>query len=473
MTVVGLDVHKRVVEAVVLRAEDGRILHRERFACTREELVRFATKRLGPKARVALEATTNTWSIVELLRPYTGELVVSNPMRTRAIAEAKVKTDKVDALVLAQLLRADFLPRVWQPDGMTQARRRLTARRASLVSDRTRVKNRIHAVLHQRLMEPPVSDLFGTKGMRWLQTLELDAAGRLAIDSELRLLRQIEIEMKAVDEALAVDGYDDPRVRLLMTLPGVDVAVAQTLLATLGDIQRFKDPDAAASYMGLVPSTRQSAEHCYHGPITKQGKGQARWMLVQAAQHLSAHPGPLGVFFRRLAKKKNRNVAVVATARKLVTIAWHMLKNNEPYRYAIPRSTETKLSRMRVKATGERRRTGPPTGQPRPTAYGSGVRTRTVPALDTIYEREGLPPIAPLSDGELRMLRQQKVLKHVAQTSRPQRLPRRAAAAEPPEAAGAAASSQRSVQPASARQAPAAPRRAKSTQTPAPGRRST
>ncbi|WP_049949841.1 IS110 family transposase [Sorangium cellulosum] len=195
MTVVGLDVHKRVVEAVVLRAEDGRILHRERFACTREELVRFATKRLGPKARVALEATTNTWSIVELLRPYTGELVVSNPMRTRAIAEAKVKTDKVDALVLAQLLRADFLPRVWQPDGMTQARRRLTARRASLVSDRTRVKNRIHAVLHQRLMEPPVSDLFGTKGMRWLQTLELDAAGRLAIDSELRLLRQIEIEI--------------------------------------------------------------------------------------------------------------------------------------------------------------------------------------------------------------------------------------------------------------------------------------
>jgi hypothetical protein len=320
-----------------------------------------------------------------------------------------------------------------------------------------------------------VNELFGTKGRAWLETLELDGAGRAALDSELRLLGQLESELSRLDEELAVDGYDEPRVRLLMTLPGVDVAVAQTLLAALGDIQRFRSPDHAASYLGLVPSTYQSGdpEHVYHGRITKQGKGQARWMLVQAAQHVGNHPGPLGNFFRRLAKRKNRNVAVVATARKLVTIAFHMLKNNEPYRYAVPRSTDTKLARMRVKATGERRRTGLPKGQPRPKAYGSGVRTRTVPALDTIYEREGLPPIAPLANGELRMLRQQKVLKHVAQTSRPQRLPRRAAAPARPEAAGAAASSPRSARPASARQALATTRRATPTQTPPPGRRST
>ncbi|WP_438038798.1 hypothetical protein [Sorangium sp. So ce128] len=138
-----------------------------------------------------------------------------------------------------------------------------------------------------------------------------------------------------------------------------------------------------------------------------------------------------------------------------------------------PAPTETKPARMRVKATGERRRTGPPKGQPRPKAYGSGVRTRTVPALDAIYEREGMPPIAPLFDGELRMLRQQKALKHVAQTSRPQRLPRRAAAVRPPEAAGAAASSPRPIRGAPARQAPVTTRRSTSTQTPSPGRRST
>lgn len=474
MDSVGLDVHKDAIEAAVVD-DAGKLRRRVRFPCSREELVRFAKRHLGPNARVALEATSHTWSIVEVLRPFAAEVVVSNPLRTRVIAEAKVKTDKIDALVLAQLLRADYLPRVWQPDQTTQARRRLTNRRASLVADRTRVKNRVHAVLHQRLIHPPVSELFGKKGRAWLETLELDGAGRAALDSELRLLGQVESELARLDEELAIEGYDDPRVRLLITLPGVDVAVAQTLVATLGDIHRFRSPDHAASYLGLVPSTYQSGnpEHVYHGRITKQGKSQARWLMVQAAQHVGTHPGPLGNFFRRLATRKNRNVAVVATARKLVTIAYHMLKNNEPYRYAVPRSTDTKLARMRVKATGERRRTGLPKGLPRPTAYGSGVRTRTVPALDTIYEREGLPPIAPLSDGELRMLRQKKVLKHLAQTSRPQRLPRRAAAADPPAAASAAASHSRPAPHPSARQAPAPPRRARSTQTPSPGRRST
>jgi transposase len=471
---VGLDVHKNAVEAAVLD-EAGKLRHRVRFPCTREELVRFAKRFLGPHARVALEATSHTWGIVEVLDPLAAEVVVSNPLRTRAIADAKIKTDKIDALVLAQLLRADYLPRVWQPDATTQARRRLTSRRAALVTDRTRVKNRIHAILHQRLIHPPVGELFGKKGRDWLEALALDGAARAALDSELRLLGQVESELSRLDEELAVQGYDDPRVRLLMTLPGVDVAVAQSLVATLGDIHRFRSPDHAASYLGLVPSTYQSGDrdHVYHGRITKQGKGQARWMLVQAAQHVGTHPGPLGSFFRRLAKRKNRNVAVVATARKLVTIAYHMLKNNEPYRYAVPRSTDTKLARLRVKATGDRRRTGLPKGQPRPKAYGSGVRTRTVPALDTIYEREGLPPIAPLSDGELRMLRQQKALKHVAQTSRPQRLPRRVAAPEPPEATEAVASPRSARGRAPAPQAPAAPRRAKSTQPPSPQRRST
>ncbi|AUX47555.1 uncharacterized protein SOCE26_099710 [Sorangium cellulosum] len=474
MDYVGLDVHKDAVEAAVID-EAGKLRHRVRFPCTREELARFSKRYLGPNARVALEATSHTWSLVEVLRPFAAEIVVSNPLRTRAIADAKIKTDKIDAVVLAQLLRADYLPRVWQPDQGTQARRRLMSRRASLVADRTRVKNRIHAVLLQRLLRSPFDELFGKKGRAWLEALELDGAGRAALDSELRLLGQVESELARLDEQLAIEGYDEPRVRLLMTLPGVDVAVAQTLVAALGDIHRFRSPDHAASYLGLVPSTYQSGdpEHVYHGRITKQGKGQARWMLVQAAQHVGTHPGPLGNFFRRLTKRKNRNVAVVATARKLVTIAYHMLKNNEPYRYAVPRSTDTKLARMRVKATSERRRTGPPKGQPRPKAYGSGGRTRTVPALDTIYEREGLPPIAPLSDGELRMLRQQKVLKHVAQTSRPQRLPRRAAAARPPDAAGPAASPRRPVQPPSAQRAPVTTRRATSTQTACPGRRST
>ena len=424
MPVAGLDIHKKVVEAAIL-ADDGQVLSRHRFAMTREGLEHFARKHLSPEHRVALEATTNTWAAVEVLRPHVAEVVVSNPMRTRAIAEAKVKTDRVDALVLAQLLRADFLPGVWTPDAATQQMRRLTTRRASLVGDSTRVKNRIHAVLHQRMIVAPAGDLFGKGGRIWLERLRLDRPGRAALDSELRLLQQVEKELEAIRGVMAAEAWADPRIKLLMTLPGVDVAVAQALIATLGDVERFPSANRAASYLGLVPSTRQSADHCYHGPITKQGRGHARWLLVQAAQHLANHPGPLGVFFRRLARRKNRNVAVVATAHKLVTIAWHMLKNNEPYRYALPQTTQPKFARLRKAATGARRQGGLPKGSKRPANYGTGQGTRAVPSLDRLYACEQLPPLAPTARGETAMLRRNRLDDFVDGIHQDHRVPRR------------------------------------------------
>ncbi len=195
--------------------------------------------------------------------------------------------------------------------------------------------------------------------------MEIDPQGRMLIDSDLRQLEFLQKEIELLDLELAKRGYANNHVKLLMTLPGTDVATAEGLLAAWGDFTRFPDADHAASYIGLVPCTKQSAEHCYHGPITKRGNSHARWMLIEAAQHLDKHPGPLGHFFRRLMKKKGRNVAVVAAARKLATIAWLMLMRNEPYRYAIPRSTETKLAKLRVKATGQRRKSGTPKGAKR------------------------------------------------------------------------------------------------------------
>lgn len=419
---IGLDVHKQQVEACFLDA-DGQILLRHRFVCSRTGLDEFARQHLRPQDRIVLEATFHTWSIVAILKPFVAEVVVSNPLRTKAIAEAKIKTDKVDALVLAQLLRCDYLPQVWQPDPATRRLRRLTHRRAALVADRTMIKNRIHAVLADRLIAPPVSRLFSPPGLEALRKLDLDEDGRQVIDSDLRLLDLVEREVTEIDAILAQLGYSEKRVRLLMTLPGVGVAVAQTLLAALGDISRFRDGDRAASYLGLVPSTRQSADHTYHGSITKHGSGHARWMLVQAAHHLAPHPGPLGHFFRRLAKKKSRNVAVVATARKLVVIAWHMLTNNEPYRYAQPSPTEAKLSKLRVAATGKRRNTSIK-GTPRSENYGTGRCTLAIPALDQLYEREDLPATTPLEalvPAEVRQLKTAGALSFVRGLQQPQR----------------------------------------------------
>ena len=185
---IGLDVHKTVVEAASLDTA-GTLVHRARFACTRQALLAFAAAQLHPDDRVALEATTNCWPIVDLLAPCVAEVVVSNPLRTRAIAEAKIKTDRVDALVLAQLLRAEYLPRVWQPDPATRALRALTSRRAALVADRTRLKNRLHSELHQRLIPLPERlDLFSTRGQAWLRARlpSLDALAQAAITATSR-----------------------------------------------------------------------------------------------------------------------------------------------------------------------------------------------------------------------------------------------------------------------------------------------
>jgi len=349
---VGLDVHKRVVEACIVD-QSGNVVHRERFALNRRTLELFANKVLRPTDHVAFEATTNCWAVADALRPQVAKLVVSNPLATKAIAQAKVKTDKVDAHVLAQLLRCDFLPEVWQPDEATRRLRELTGRRSVLIGQRTMMRNRIHSVLAMRLIEVSRKALFDAGGVEWLKTVEIDPQGRLLIDSDLGQLESLQKEIATLDLELARRGHASDAVKLLMTLPGVDVGTAEAMLAAWGDFTRFPDADHAASYLGLSPSTKQSAEKCYHGPITKRGNSHARHMLVEAAQHLGKHPGPLGHFFRRLMKKKTRNVAVVAAARKLALIAWLMLKSNEPYRYAIPRTAETKLSKLRVKATGQ------------------------------------------------------------------------------------------------------------------------
>ena len=418
---VGLDVHKRVVEACIVDSQ-GKVLFRERFALTRRVLELVAEKHLRPTDKVAMEATTNCWAVADLLRPRVAEVVVSNPLATKAIATAKVKTDKVDAYVLAQLLRCDFLPRVWQPDEASRLLRELCRRRSALTGQRTKLRNRIHSALAMRLIVPNTSQLFRDEGLEWLRAVELDAQARLLVDSDLRQLASLQKEIELLDAEIARRGYQSQAVKILMTLPGVDTVTATAIMAAWGDVQRFRDGDHATSYLGLAPSTRQSADHCYHGPITKRGNSLARWMLIEAAQHLDKNPGPLGSFFRRLLRKKTRNVAVVAAARKLAWIGWHLVARNEPYRYAIPSSTQAKLSRLRLKATGQRRRGGMAKGQKATAKLAGG--SRTIKPLAEVCRAEGLPEPTLLRPGEERTIRRAGCQQFVARISTVQVVPR-------------------------------------------------
>ena len=211
-----------------------------------------------------------------------------------------------------------------------------------------------------------------------------------------------------------------------MTLPGVGMQVAVSLLAAWGDWRRFKSAGHAASYLGLTPSTRQSAGRCHHGPITKAGRSHARMMLTQAVQAMARQQHPLGAFFRRIAKRKNRNVAVIATARKLATIAWHVLVSGEPYRYAPPQVTANKLARLRIAVTGQRRRGGNDKGVKATRRDATGP-TRHRPSLNEVYQKEGLPVATEpdeLPPGEGRMLAHGGLADHVQQIHHAARVPR-------------------------------------------------
>jgi transposase len=420
---VGLDLHKHLLVVCILD-ESGHVLARPRLeGLGAASLEAFCRCHLRAEDHVALEATTNSWAVARALAPHVARVVVSNPLATKAIAQAKVKTDKVDALALAQLLRCGYLPEVWQPDAAQQRLREWTARRSRLVSQRTALVNRIRGTLAMRLLDCP-HDICSPPGRDWLAAAALDDDARWLVDSDARLLDAVAAEIAAIDQRLAQRGYDDPRVKLLMTLPGVSQHTAQSLLAAIGDLRRFRTAKALASYLGLVPSTRQSAAKCYHGSITKAGRGHTRWMLVQAAQSVREHPGPLGFFFRRLKKKKNHNIAVVAVAHKLALLAWHVLHSGAPYRYAVPRTTEVKLARLRIAATGQRRRGGVARGTDPRTTHAPGAKGRTQRSLPALCAAEGLPPPTPAPPGEQAHLARLDLATFAAQLAETTILPR-------------------------------------------------
>jgi transposase len=403
---VGLDLHKHSAVICVIDC-GGKVLARYELAVSRESIEAFARRWLQAEDELVLEATTNTWAVVDLLRPFVARIAIANPLRVRAIAEARVKTDKIDAHILAQLLRNDFLPEVWIPDSETRSLRERCAERAALAADQTRIKNRLQSLLAQRLIRVEVPELFNPRGRRWLKDLELAACDRAVVESLLRVLDQLEKEQRELEKTLAQLSYRNESIRLLMTLPGLGPLGAQALYAALGDWRRFADGDHAASYLGLTPSTRQSAQHSYHGSITKAGNPLARWLLTQAARQVARHPGPLGVFFRRLCARKNHQVAVVATARKMVTIGFLMLKHHQPYRYSLPAPTQRKLAALRIQGSNQRRPKGKarlPVERREP-----GVRVLSIPALNEVYQSEDLLPVPSVEDlapGERRSLKQ-------------------------------------------------------------------
>ena len=361
MRSIGMDVHRSFAQIAVV--EDGLVRDEGKIGVRPEDLRKWAQEFLEPDDEIALEATTNSDAIATMLRDAVTRVVVSNPRKTRAIAEAKVKTDKVDARILAQLLAADFLPETWVADDQTRRRRRLVARRVHLVRQRTRLKNQVHAILSRNLVPTcPHADLFGGVGRRWLAQQALPADEQRSVDA---LLRQIDFhgdELAEVEHDIAVDAIDDAVIARLMTVPGINVTVAMSIVAAVGNFGRFESPDRLVSYLGLNPRVSQSGNRpATHGRITKAGRAQARGMMVEAAFSASRAPGPLRAFHRRIKARRGWQIATVATARKMTVLCWHLITKEEDYAFARPSLVAHKRRSLEL-AAGATPRPGPVAG---------------------------------------------------------------------------------------------------------------
>ncbi|MDQ3904641.1 MAG: IS110 family transposase [Actinomycetota bacterium] len=346
---IGLEVHREFAQVAIWQG--GVVRQAGRFATTAAQVRAFA-QGLGPADEVALEVTGNTWAIATVLASRAGRVVVSNPAKTRAIAEAKVKTDKVDAEILVQLLAADYLPAVWLPDAATSALRRQVLRRTQLVRQRTRLKNQVHAILHRNLIPRcPAADLFGHKGRAWLADQDLPPDEQAAA---MALLRQLDFhgeELRLLDTELGQVGLNRPEVLRLMSVPGIDATVALSIVATVGDFTRFRTPEKLVAYLGLNPRVRQSGGHpARHGRITKTGAAHTRGMLVEAAWSASKAAGPLRAFYQRVQARRGMQIAAVATARKLAVLCWHLIIKGEDYAFAQPSLVAHKRRKLELRA---------------------------------------------------------------------------------------------------------------------------
>ncbi len=329
-TVIGLYVGKKYTWAQALDTETNKALKEERLPNTPKDLIGFLHGLPRP-TRLVFEATENWSFFYGCFSSHVDEILMAHPLKTKAIASARIKTDKIDMRTLAHLGRADLIPCAYCPPPEIRDLRELLRHRAFLTALGTKVKNRIHAYLWKLGVETPFSDLFGTKGQTWLKGLSVPERFRILIDQDLRILEVLKNEIQTTTRTLNQQAKQDPLVPLLLPIPGIGIYSAMLILAEIGDVKRFESPKKLVSYAGLCPSTYQSGTRAYHGRITKQGSRWLRWILIEAAQHYAKTPGTLGTFYRRMMKKKGSQMAKVALARRILTGIYYCLTKGVPY----------------------------------------------------------------------------------------------------------------------------------------------
>jgi transposase len=327
MNSVGIDLHKRRSQIAALDEHGRKILSRRIDNDPAIFLELLAE--IDGESKVALEATYGWEWLADVLEEAGYELHLAHPLRTKAIASARVKTDSVDALTLAHLLRTDLLPEAYIAPRKPRDLRDLLRHRVALTHMRSALKNRVHALIARQGIRHGRTDLFGKAGLEFLSELELREPPRRRLDWLLALIADFDREIAATSREIDQRATSDDRVAVLCQIRGVGLYTAMLVIAEIGDIARFAKARKLCAWAGLTPTVRSSDGKARLGHITRQGSRPLRWALVEAAQHSVRGGGPLRDDFEPIAKRRGRKIAKVAVARKILTLCYYGLRDGE------------------------------------------------------------------------------------------------------------------------------------------------
>jgi len=331
MYYLGVDYHKAFSYCTMMD-ERGKVVKQGRMENSADGVKGFV-KGVDGEITGVMEATRNWTLMYDWLEEEVEEVKLAHPLKVKAIAEAKIKTDKIDSNTLAHLLRCDLLPESYVPTKEARYVRQVLRQRIFFVRIQTMLKNRIRGIIdkHPEVGEPPVEALFGVKGFEWIKEVNLPEIDKKIVGNDLELLTVVKERISKSDKLIEELGEGDDRVKHLMSVPGIGKFFAALLCHEIDDVNRFRDDRKLHAYAGLVPSTYASGNRVVHGHITKQGNKWIRWAMVEAVWPAIRKDRELRAYYERLKIKKGANCAKVATAKRLLTIVYRILKDKRYY----------------------------------------------------------------------------------------------------------------------------------------------
>jgi transposase len=330
---IAIDIHKHYVLVGGMNAQKAWVLRTRKVMMAR--FPEWVQKNLVASDAVVIESTSNAWEIYDLIAPLVGKIVVANPLKVGQIAGAKVKTDKLDVERLLTLLIADIVPEVWVPPHHVRDLRALISHRWRIHKQISMTKNRLQSFIHRFNLIPPEGQLFSEENRTWWQQQDFSSMVRLQIEQDLLILEHLSAHKEAIHQELACLSNRAPwadDMVFLMQMPGLGVVLSMTVLAAIGEISRFEHAKNLVGYAGLGAGVHDSGLKHQEKGITKSGRKELRWALVEAAWGAVRSDPYWKAQYEDLKKRgKHSNEAIVAIARKLLVSIWHVLTKREPH----------------------------------------------------------------------------------------------------------------------------------------------